>query len=144
MRKFSYLPHTADIAFVGYGPTLKKALENSATALLNVMLDLKSVSKVKAAEASVHINESADSKENLVWFTLQDILSKVDTIKLNALRFEVTRLSQGPKGLKLNGRLVYKKSKADNSLLSVKAITPHDLRVEKNDGVYAIHVVIDV
>jgi SHS2 domain-containing protein len=144
MQKFRYVPHTADMAFIGYGSTFKKAIENSALALLNIMLDIKSISKGRSGEAKINIRESAETHEDLVWFTLQDILSKIDEKKLNALRFDVTSLSEGNKGFRLEGELICKKTKGDNSLISVKAVTPHGLKVRKEKGMYSIHVVVDV
>ena len=144
MQKYRYVSHTADMAFIGYGSTLRMAVQNSALALLNVMLDLRSIEKDKSKEAGIAINELAADKEELVWFTLQDVLSKVDSKKLNALRLDSIKIKEGPKGIRLSAKLVYKKSKKDNSLLSVKAVTPHDLTVRKEHGIYSVHVVVDV
>ena len=119
-------------------------MENCALALLNVMLDIKSISKEKSTEASIKIRESAATEEELVWFTLQDILSRIDSRKLSAFRFDVISIREKGKKFWLDGKLIYKKSKTDNSLLSVKAVTPHDLSVKKHSGIYSIHVVVDV
>ncbi len=144
MQKFRYVSHTADMAFIGYGSTFKRAIENSALALLSTMLDIKEISKDKSLDAKIKIKETAATKEELVWFTLQDMLSKVDSRKINAFRFDVIKISEVSGKNKLEGNLIYKKTKKDNSLLSVKAVTPHDLKVEKNKGIYSIHVVVDV
>lgn len=144
MQKFRYFSHTADMAFAGYGSTFKRALENSALALLNIMLDIKSISRDKADEANISVKESAATQEELVWFTLQHILSKIDARKLSAFRFDVVSIKETKKKFSLKGKLIYKKSKRDYSLLSVKAVTPHDLTVKKQNGIYAIHIVIDV
>ncbi len=144
MQKFRYLSHTADIEFVGYGSTLKKGIENSALALLNIMLDIKEISNNKSGDSYITIKESAQSRENLVWFTLQDILSKIDEKKINAFRFDVQKITEKNSEIKLTGRIVYKKIKSDNSLLSVKAVTPHDLSVKKEKGIFSVHVVVDV
>ena len=144
MRKFRYVSHTADIAFVAYGSTLNMAIRNSALALISTMLDVKAIEKSKGSAASVPINELAASAEELVWFTLQDILSKIDSKKISAFKLEISKISETKKGFSLRGRLLYKKQPKDYSLLSVKAVTPHDLTVKKEQGVYSVHVVIDV
>lgn len=144
MQKFRYFSHTADMAFAGYGSTFKRALENSALALLNIMLDVKSISKDNGKEASIKINESAATQEELVWFTLQDMLSKIDSRKINAFRLDATRIKNADGKFGFEGKLLYKKSKSDYSLLSVKAVTPHDLAVKKQNGIYSIYVVVDV
>ena len=144
MQRFKYVSHTADMAFIGYGSTLRMAISNSALALLNIMLEINSISKDKSRQASIAIKERAATPEELVWFTLQDVLSKIDARKLNAFQFDVLSIKENGKMLKLEGKLLYKKSRQDHSLLSVKAVTPHELTVKKQNGIYAIHVVVDV
>jgi SHS2 domain-containing protein len=140
--KYKYLPHTADIAFVAYGKSAEKAIENSAEALLNVMLDLKRVKKAAGRTATTTVKESADSLENLVWYTLQDILTKIDEKKLRAYGFRVKSFSE--RNLRLTGELLYKKMKEDPFLLEVKAVTPEGLAVKKGKNGYEIRILLDV
>lgn len=144
MRKFSYVSHTADMAFIAYGSTLNMAIRNSALALISTMLDVKAIEKSKGSIAIHPIIESATNAEELVWFTLQDILSAIDSKKISAFKLEILKMSQTNKGFSLRGRLLYKKQPNDYSLLSVKAVTPHDLTVKKEQGIYRVHVVVDV
>lgn len=143
MKAFRYLPHTADVRFRAYGKDFKGAIENSALALLSTMLDVKKIGRKKSATSSLQINETADTPEELVWFILQDILSKVDSRKLNAYAFKVSSLKESEK-ISLKGRLLYKKTGADNALLSVKAVTPHGLKVVCSKKGCSIEVVVDV
>lgn len=143
MAKFRYLPHTADMRFRSYGTDFRHSLENAALALLNTMLDIKGINADKSKESRIIIRESADTEEELAWFTLQDILSKVDSRKLNAYSFKINSIER-KKRMKLSGVLHRKLSKKDFSMLSVKAVTPHDLKVERKNGITSIQVVIDV
>ncbi|MCL4364746.1 archease [Candidatus Marsarchaeota archaeon] len=143
MRRFRYLPHTADMEFRAYGKCFSEALENASFALLNIMVDLKRVGRDGSAEGFIAIGESARSEKDMAWFVLQDILSKVDSLHLNALRFNVTSLT-GKDRIRLKGRLVFKKTGEDYSLLQVKAVTPHDLYVKRKNGMVSINVVVDV
>jgi len=139
--RFRYLPHTADIRFVSYGGTFKEAFENAVRALLNIMLDIKRISRENSKVGSITIKESARTKEDLVWYTLQDILSKVDEKSLKAFDFKIINLDEAK--LKLSGKLFFKNVDKDYSLLEVKAITPHELKVEKTEK-WRIHVLVDV
>jgi len=139
--RFRYLPHTADIRFVSYGNTFKEAFENAVRALLNIMLDIKRISRGDSKVGSITIKESARTKEDLVWYTLQDILSKVDEKGLKAFDFKIIDLDEAK--LKLSGKLFFKNTDKDYSLLEVKAITPHELKVEKTE-MWRIHVLVDV
>lgn len=142
--KFKYLSHTADVEFVAYGKDYGEALENSALALLNVALDLKRINKAEGVMRSVAISEKAGTIENLVWFTLQDILSKRAAGYLNAFRFKVEKLTGGKAGFRLKGRLLYKKLSGDYTALDVKAVTAHGLKVSEYGRGYSINVIIDV
>lgn len=146
MAKFRYLPHTADMKFRSYGRSFREALENSAAALINVMLDADSINGEQSAPSrSIAINEEAHSETDLVWFTLQDILSAIDSRKLNAISFKADYIKRLGKGrMKLSGRLICSSSKKDHSLLSVKAITPHGLNISRRKGTVSIDVVADV
>lgn len=142
-RRFRYTKHTADAAFTAYGSTFEEAMENSALALLNMMIDQKKVKKLSGKSVELLISDSARNEDDLVWHVLQDILSLVDARKLNAQSFRVTRLSQGTQ-LLLEGRLSYKAGEEDCALMSVKAVTPHGLEVKKSGHGYSIKVVVDV
>jgi len=110
-------------------------------ALLNIMLDIKRISRENSKVGSITIKESARTKEDLVWYTLQDILSKVDEKSLKAFDFKIINLDEAK--LKLSGKLFFKNVDKDYSLLEVKAITPHELKVEKTEK-WRIHVLVDV
>lgn len=141
---FKYLSHTADVEFAAYGKDMKEAIENSALALLNVALDVKKINDEKGVIKTISIREKADTIENLVWFVLQDIISKRASGYLNAFKFKIEKIEEKENSAFLGGRLFYKKLKDDYTLLDVKAVTPHDLKVLKTKNGYSINVVIDV
>ncbi len=143
-KRFRYVSHTADVAFVAYGKTFKAALQNAALALLNVMLDVKKVEGVEMKAKVKLISEDAGSREDLVWFMLQDVLSIIDAEKLNAFGMEVESINETGSGVSAKARLLYKPVEADFAMLSVKAVTPHGLKVERTKTGYSISVVVDV
>jgi SHS2 domain-containing protein len=144
-RKYKYLPHTADVAFVAYGKDMNEALENAALALLNTMLDLKRIAKRDSPSGSVRIRETASNKEDLVWFVLQDVLTRVDDKKLLAYRLKVNSLKSGRNGKEsADCTLLFKKLKEDLFMLEVKAVTPHGLSVKKTAKGCEIRVLVDV
>ncbi len=143
-EKFRYLPHTADIAYFSYGSSKEEAIENAALGLLNIMLDIKKISAYDSKSNKLKIREKAESIEDLIWFTLQDILSNIDARALKAYRFEINSLKETKSGLTLSGSLLHKKMREDLSLLEVKAVTPHDLTISKNKKGYKIHILVDV
>ena len=143
-KRFRYVPHTADAAFVARGGSFKAAFESAALALLSLMLDQDKIKGAAGRIKTVRMTDKASSREELVWFVLQDILSKVDERKLNAFGFKINRLSEEGAIFKVNGCIFYKDSGVDSALMSVKAVTPHGLKVRKTGKAYTIRVVVDV
>jgi SHS2 domain-containing protein len=143
-RKFEYLPHTADMAFVAYGKDVRQALENAAEALLGIMLDTKRIKKAGGRPRSVAVKETSSSIENLVWYTLQKIVSTVDEKKLNAYKFSVKKLARRGGKYLVSGDLRYKSLKRDSFLLEVKAVTPYTLEIKEGTGGCSIRVLVDV
>lgn len=143
-KRFKYVPHTADVAFVAYGKNFEAALESAAMALLNLMLDVKKVRAVHAKSIVIVIDDEASTKEDLVWYFLQDVLSKIDAEKLNAYDFKMHAVKESHAKFKASGRLLCKDTGADFALLSLKAITPHDLVIRSTAKGCSISVVADV
>ncbi len=144
MKPFRYLPHTADMRFRAYGGDFRQALQNSALALLGIMLDVRRIRALKATVSRLRLSESADTQEELVWFTLQDMLSKVDSAKLNAYALRISRLEKRNGKFRLSASILYKRTRIDCSMLSVKAVTPSGLAVTSKKGICSIHVIVDV
>ena len=142
--KFKYLPHTAEMEFVAYGKDLKELIENAASALLNVMLDIKKIKRAEGQTKSMTIRESAATEVDLVLYTLQDILSKVDEKALSAYEFKVEKIIKaGGKRIALVGSLIHKKTSKDLSMLEVKAVTQYGLSIKKGKR-WSAKVVLDV
>ncbi len=143
-KKFRYLPHTADIAFVAYGKTYKEILENAALALLNVMFDISEIGKSKGKVKTIRVTERASDNEDMLWFMLEKVVSKVDQTGVNAFKFKVNRIRQDKAGIAVDGCIFYKEMKANAALIEVKAVTPHGLSVRKTRSGYSASVLVDV
>lgn len=141
---FRYVPNTADVAFIAYGSSLRETLQNSATAMLNVMFDIKKVKNEKGKIKTIRITEKASTNEELIWFTLQKILSKIDEKGVSAFKFKVNRLSEINGKKILHGCVFYKNTKKYLALLDVKAVTPHELKVTHTSKRWAVKVIVDV
>ncbi len=141
---FRYIPDVADVSFVAYGTNLKETVESSALAMLNVMFDIKRIKKEKGKVRSLRIVEKASTNEELIWFTLQKIVSKVDEKGINAFKFKVNHLSERGGKKVLHGCIFYKDTKKYLALLDVKAVTPHGLEVNQTSKKWSAKVIVDV
>ena len=141
---FRYLPHTADVAFVAYGDTFPKALESAALAILNTMFDLKRLGAINAKQKTARVHDIADSYQDAAWFILQDIVSRIDEMGISAFKFKINSISRSDGKIRLRGCIFYKRTKEYVSLLDVKAVPPHGLKVDKVGKRYRIKAVLDV
>ncbi len=143
-KRFRYVPHTADASFIAYGKDMAELIENAAYAMLCLMFDVKKIESVKKPAKAIRISEHAHTPENLLWFTLQDILSKIDIHSVKAFIFRVSSLKTMPHEMTLNGALYHKEAGLDAVLLGIKAVTPHGMKIKKTKNGYSVKVVVDI
>jgi SHS2 domain-containing protein len=142
--RFRFLPHTADVSFIAYGKTFRDALENAGAALLSTMFDTEEVKKDKGKTITATMSERADTKETMVWYSLQKALSKIDELGVSACGFTVKSLRESTKGYALRYSISYKHASGYHSRFDVKAITPYGLEVNEGKKRWSIKVVMDV
>ncbi|MDE1873691.1 MAG: archease [Candidatus Micrarchaeota archaeon] len=142
--RFKYMPHTADVEFIAYGRSFKGLLENAALAMLGVMFDAGKIRRDAAKARTARITERATNEEDMLWFALQKIVSKVDEKKLNAFGFKVNMISKSAAGMVLHGCIFYKRTKRYAALLDVKGVTPHGLKISRGKNGYSARVTVDV
>lgn len=136
---FKYLEHTADAEFIAYGRTLDEAFVNAARAMCGLVVD---PAKVHASE-SRDISLTASTIENLLYDWLSELLYQSEVDYLVFSRFEVKITKDGE--YRLQGRACGEKAgPAHEVSLHIKAVTYHDLRVEKRNNIYETQVLLDI
>jgi SHS2 domain-containing protein len=138
MEPFLILEHPADIGFEAFGVTCKEAFVNAARALFHLMVDLDSIEP--RAEVAVRL-EGADFPSLLVnW--LSELLYLHDAEGWLFSEFEVQRLDEHSLVAQVRGER-YDRAQ-HRAKLQVKAITYHQLKLEKTaEGWYAV-VYVDI
>jgi SHS2 domain-containing protein len=136
---FKYLEHTADAEFIAYGPTPDEAFANAARAMFGLMTDL---AKVRPAEAR-EISLTAGSLEDLLFDWLSELLylSEVEELVFSRFDVKITRDGEYWLNAEAHGEKI---SPRHEIFLYIKAVTYHDLRVEKRDNVYEAQVLLDI
>jgi SHS2 domain-containing protein len=132
------------VSFIAYGKTFSEAIENSGAAIINIMFDVKNIKKTNGKINEIKINASGSSFEELTWKILQKIVSKIDEKGLQASEFKTTNFKKIKTKMYIFGSLSFKKTSKYMSLLDVKAVTPHNLKVKKLNGTWSIHILLDV
>jgi SHS2 domain-containing protein len=137
-RRFEILEHPADVGFLAYGCTLEELFENAALALFTLACDLETIEEKESRVVAV----SGQDNESLLFAWLADILAQAD-----AEQFVFRRAAVNPlEATRMQG-VVYGEpfDKARHRAGSyIKAVTYHQLKVERRPERWEARVYLDV
>ena len=137
---YEYLEHTADAEFIAYGATLDEAFVNAARATFALIVD---PGRVKP-ELDREVRLTAESLEYLLYDWLSELLYLTEVERLVFARFEV-RVTGSDGSYELIGRAFGEPVHPGHEVsLHIKAVTYHDLRVEKKNAKYEVQVLLDI
>jgi SHS2 domain-containing protein len=138
MQPFRTLEHTADVGFEAFGSTREEVFTNAARALMNIMVDLDMIEP--GGEVSLQIG-GPDAASLLVnW--LSEILFLNDAEGWLFRDFEIKSLQDDSLSAVARGEK-FQRSKHQTKLL-VKAITYHQLALEKTPEGWRAQVYVDI
>ncbi len=140
MEKFIFKDHTADIEFEAYGFSFEEALSNAAGAMLSVIADVGRV----ARHEQVKIEEKAETMEELVSYTLGDILAESDAQEMFFSGFVVESFAQADGYYSVAGTAYGEEMTPEKGKLDVKAVTMHAISVGQDGRLWKINVVLDI
>ncbi|MDI6780248.1 MAG: archease [Bacteroidota bacterium] len=132
------LEHPADIGIEAYGSNLKAAFEQSAIALMSVILDSSNINNTK----SRLIEMFASDYEQLLVKWLSEVLYLYDGENFVVGGFEIETLTSNFLKAKVKGEkfnIIKHPTKLD-----VKAITYHQIIVQENEHGGLIRVYLDI
>lgn len=141
MKRFEFLEHTADIAVRVYGATLKELFASAALAMYAVLV-AKKKNKPRGELREVAFEKSAEKLEDLLKSWLDELLFYFSTEGLILHRIKRLTLSEGAFSAKvlLDGLdTEYYEIKNE-----IKAVTYHELKVEKIRNRWQAHLIFDV
>jgi SHS2 domain-containing protein len=138
MRQFRILEHTADVGFEAFGSTREETFVNAARALIYLIVELDTIDS--RAEASVQV-QGTDPLSLLVnW--LSELLFLHDAEGWLFRDFEIQSLQDNSLSALARGEK-FQRSRHQAKLL-VKAITYHQLALEKNPRGWRAQVYVDI
>jgi protein archease len=138
MEGFRVLEHTADVGFEAFGSTREEVFRNAGRALQNIMVDLDSI--VPREKLEIHL-EGEDAGSLLVnW--LSEILYRIDADGRLFHDFTVRALDDRSLTAIAHGESF---DRARHQVkLQVKAITYHQLSLEKTAEGWRAQVYVDI
>lgn len=135
---FRVLEHTADVGFEAFGATRAEVFRNAGRALMSLIVDLESI----LPRDSVSIEAEASEPAGLLVNWLSEILYLQDTEGWLFADFDVVNLTDCSLSASARGER-FERGRHEIKLL-VKAITYHQLLLEKACGGWRAQVYVDV
>lgn len=140
MKKYIYLPHTADAKFQAYGKSLEEAFANAAYAMTDVITDHKKISNV--IKKKLHV--TSEDEKSLLYDFLEQFLILLDTEKFllgKVIKITITQKKKLSLVAEISGdnHPEYYQTKT-----TIKAVTYQEMDIIKEKGKVILQVVVDV
>ncbi len=138
MKRYEFLPHTADVKFRAYGKTLEEAFQHAALATFQVMSTQKIHPLIKK-----QISVTAHDYQALLYSFLEELLFLLDTEDFFLHTANVS-LREKDDVLFLQADLFGDNVKKYETHTLVKAVTYHEMAITKEKSRWVIQVILDV
>jgi len=140
MDKFVFIDHTADVKFTSFGFSFGEALSNAAEAMFSVMANVEALGD----EEKVTIEEKAETLEELVGYTLGDILAESSSQEIFFKRFRIDSFHRDDAGYSLTGTAFGEEMTPEKGKTDIKAVTMHEIAVVQEGNLCEITVLLDI
>ena len=137
-RDFEVLEHPADIGFRAFGGTLPELFAHSALAMLSIAADPAAALPKEEYPLAV---ESGD-RESLLVDWLNEVLYWFDGKRITFRDFRVTQLRDT--AIEAVGLGEPRDPLRHRARLIVKAVTYHQLKIERRGGLWVAEVYLDI
>ena len=138
MDFYKLLEHTADLGINVWGKDLKSLFINSASAMYDIMADLKSIKHVK----SVRIKAQARDKDELLKNWLSELLYHFHVKGILFSSFEIEELNDKRV---ISVAIGEKADKNRHGLKrEIKAVTFHSLNISKTGEMLSTDIIFDI
>ena len=140
MKKYIYLPHTADAKFKAFGKSLEEAFANAAYAMTDVITDHKKV----AATIKKRIHVTSEDEKALLYDFLEKFLVMLDTERFLLAKVINITIKQKKK-LSLVAEIA-----GDNHpqyyqiKTAIKAVTYQEMEIKQEKAKVTVQVVVDI
>jgi SHS2 domain-containing protein len=141
MERYEFLDHTADVAVRVYGATLKELFTSAALAMSAVLV-AKKTNKPQATLKEITIRKQEETLEDLLKGWLDELLFYFSTQHLVLRRIKSLVCRQNA----VEAKVLF--SAFDENFYEVKeeikAVTYHELKVQKVRNRWQAHIIFDV
>ena len=138
MKKYELIDHTADIGLKVYGKDIKEIFENAARGMFEIIADLENVKPRE--KRTIELKGSAT--DELLIFWLSELLFQYEVYQILFTDFVVDKISQFSIIANAYGQRFDKNLHEIKT--EIKAVTYHDLKIEKVNFGWQAQVIFDV
>ena len=138
MGSYELIDHTADIGIKVYAKELKEIFETAARAMFEIIADLKNVKPRE--KRTIELKGSAT--DELLIFWLSELLFQYEVYQILFADFAVDKISQFSIIANAYGQRFDKNLHEIKT--EIKAVTYHDLKIEKVNFGWQAQVIFDV
>ena len=139
-----YLDHPADVKFRVHGRTIEEAFEYAARAMFGVVIDPDTAATIEPVR-TIEIDLSADDCKDLLYDFLSELLYLFEVEEVVFARFDVEQIEQVGGGYHLRAHVSGEPIDRGRHRfeVGVKAVTFHDMAIEKTGEGYTVQVLVD-
>jgi SHS2 domain-containing protein len=141
MKRFVFVEHTADIAVLVYGGSLKELFTSAALAMFSVLV-AKKKNRATSALRDVVIQKDEEILEDLLKAWLDELLFHFSTEHLILHRIKALNID----GTTLEAKVLLETFDGEyfESKNEIKAVTYHELKVERIRNRWQARIIFDV
>ena len=150
MKNHEWIDHTADAGVRVYAKNLKTLFKNAAAAMFQLIAKPhKNILQSHARSfqlqemtggRKIKIHLDASNREELLIRWLSELISLSDCKRLVFTKFEIEELSDQ----NLNALVTGQPRKYFSIETEIKAVTYHELKIQKKDSFYSAQIIFDV
>ena len=138
IKRFEILDHTADIGLVVYGKDLKSLFTNAGEGLFYLITDLRKVRR--RTERRIRIRKESLERLMVDWLTELLYLHEVENLLFR--KFDIESVGENGLGAVVTGEPF--QEGFHEIKIEVKAVTYHQIQVEKANSGWRAQVIFDI
>ncbi len=143
MKRFEFFDHTADVEFAAYGKDLESLFKNALLCMFGVIAKIGTLKRSCVAAIEIPIDDSADTIEDLLWYTLQDALSAAEAKR--AFCYEIRNIKiTCAKRYSVSAAIMCREKSDIAYKLEVKGVSRYNMSISKSGNIYKARVILDV
>ena len=152
MKSYEIIEHTADIGIKVWGKTLKQLFQHAAMGMFYILYpeshsadripNHSLCSDTSQLPHSITIKKELESFEELLVYWLSELLYIFNTKDILFSRFNIVKLSNGSLNAQVFGKEI--DISVNPPAIEIKAVTFHNLKIQKDKNIFYTSIIFDV